>query len=122
MKKKLLAFVFVLFSIPLFAQMRNGANAALVSWTKDGAETGMTDKVTNAVIQLDGNNVQYTLQVRGEDPVVFKFNRLTKRLHVERSGKLVLSTLAGYAESGSNSNLSYTDENNAAHVLKFRRK
>jgi hypothetical protein len=112
----------ILLSIPLFAQMRNGANCALVSWTKDGADTGMSEKVSNAIIQLNGNDVQYTLAVRGEDPIVFRINRLTKRLHMERSGELVLSTLGGYVESGSNSTLTYTDAEDKPHILKFRRK
>jgi hypothetical protein len=41
---------------------------------------------------------------------------------VERSGELILSVIAGFAESGSNSSLSYTGEDGAVNMLKFRRR
>jgi hypothetical protein len=120
MKKKSLLFVLVVCSIPLFAQARNAVNASLVSWTRNGIENEI--RVTNVIIQTAGNEVVYTLYTDLQSTIAFKFNRITRRLHVNIGPDLQLSTLAALAESGSNSTLSYTDNDGVANILKFRKK
>jgi hypothetical protein len=113
--------VIFLLVTPLFAQVRNSVNAALESWTKDGKDAGID--VSNVIIQRNGNEMQYTLQVRGGNPINFKYNRITKRLHREsRDEKLYSAAEASLGESGGASTLTYTDENGAVNVLKFRKK
>jgi hypothetical protein len=120
MKKKILVLALALCSIPLFAQARNAVNASLVSWTRNGVANEI--RVSNVIIQTAGNEVVYTLYTDLQSTIAFKFNRITRRLHVNIGPELQLSTQAALAESGSNSTLSYTDTDGVANILKFRRK
>jgi hypothetical protein len=123
MKKFVVIFVLVVAALPLSAQMRNAVNASLEEWTVDGAESAMKAKVSNVIIQQSGNTMQYTLQVRDEEMIRYQFDRVTKRLRRERKGEdLLVTGEASFAESGSNSSLTYTDKDGAVHALKFKKK
>ncbi|MDR1318130.1 MAG: hypothetical protein LBJ90_00770 [Treponema sp.] len=121
MKRVFVLFVIFLFTAPLFAQVRNSVNAVLEVWTKDGKDAGID--VGNVVIQRNGNEMQYTLHIRGGNPINFKYNRITKRLHRESKGEEFYSTAeASLGESGGSSVLTYTDKNGVVNMLKFRKR
>ena len=123
MKKCVILAVLVVAALPLSAQMRSAVNASLEEWTVDGAESAMKEKVSNVIIQQNGNTMQYTLEVRKEEMIRYQFDRVTKRLRRERKGEdLFVTSEASFAESGSNSSLTYTDKDGAVNALKFRRK
>jgi hypothetical protein len=118
-----LAVLCVLGALPVFAQTsRNSVNAALDSWTVDGEENGMTEKVSNAIIQRTNNQMQYYLQVRDGDAITYDFDRVTKRLRISVKKQLQLSTELTFTESGSTSSITYTDKDGKVNVLHFTRK
>jgi hypothetical protein len=123
MKKHVIIFALVLAALPLSAQMRNAVNASLESWTVNDAESELKAKVSNVIIQQNGNIMQYTLQVRDEEMIRYQFNRVEKRLRRDRKGEDMYTTAeASFAESGSTSSLTYTDKNGAVNVLHFKKK
>jgi hypothetical protein len=123
MKKLAIISVLVLAALPLSAQMRSAVNASLESWTVDDADSAMREKVSNVIIQRDGNIMQYSLQVRDEEMIQYQYDRVEKRLRRTRKGEDSYNTgKVSFAESGSNSSLTYTDKDGAVNVLKFRRK
>jgi hypothetical protein len=123
MKKiMILGGLFLVCSLSLFAQIRNGQNLKLYSWTKGGVETGMIDQVSGAVVQTNGNEVKYTLRTKDDEVIVIDFNRVSKRLHYITGPESDLySTTGSFRESGSTSIFTFTDENGEENVLKFRR-
>ena len=126
MKKQILLIALILCALcvlPLAAQTsRNAVNAALDSWTVDGAENGMKDKVSNVVIQRTNNQMQYYLQVRDGDAITYDFDRVTKRLRINVKKQLQLSTELTFTESGSTSSITYTDKDGKVNSLHFSRK
>ncbi|MDR1239070.1 MAG: hypothetical protein LBK27_03070 [Treponema sp.] len=108
-------------SMSLFAQIRNGQNLNLYSWTKDGAETGMIDQISGAVVQTNGNEVKYTLRTKDGAVIVIDFNRVSKRLHYITGEEELYSTTGNFRESGSTSIFTFTGEDGVENVLKFRR-
>jgi Tfp pilus assembly protein FimT len=123
--KKIIVVLAVLcvLAMPVFAQTaRNSVNAALDSWTVDGAENGMKENVSNVVIQRTNNQMQYYLQVRGGDAITYDFDRVTKRLRISVKKQLQLSTELTFTESGSTSSITYTDKDGKVNALHFTRK
>jgi hypothetical protein len=123
MQKYVIIFVLALAALPLSAQKRSAVNASLDTWTVNGAESDMKAKVSNVIIQQDGNIMQYTLQVRDEEMIRYQYNRVEKFLRRERKGEALYTTAeAAFAESGSASSITYTDKDDAVNVLRFTRK
>lgn len=122
MKKCFVLIVLVFCTLPLFAQVRNAVNAKLDSWTVDGKENALTEKVSNVTITRNNNQMQYYLQVKDGDPIRYEFDRVTKRLKVSVKNQQVLSTTLVFAESGSKSSITYTDKDEKENVLHFSRK
>jgi hypothetical protein len=108
-------------SLSLFAQIRNGQNIKLYSWTKNGVETGMVETISSAAVQTNGNEVKYTLRTKDGGVIVINFDRVTKRLHFITGDKKLYSTTGGFRESGSTSIVAFTGENGEENILKFRR-
>jgi hypothetical protein len=122
MKKHLIVIVLVFCTLPLFAQARNAVNASLDSWTVDGEENGMTEKVTNVTITRNNNQMQYYLQVKDGDPIRLEFDRVTKRLKISVKNEQILSTTLVFAESGAKSSITYTDKEGKVNEMRFSRK
>jgi nitric oxide synthase oxygenase domain/subunit len=122
MKKYLVLMVLVFCSLPLFAQARNAVNAKLDSWTVDGEENGMTEKVSNVTITRTNNQMQYYLQVKDGDPIRYEFDRVVKRLKISVKNEQVHSTPLVFAESGTKSSFTYTDKDGNENVLHFSKK
>jgi hypothetical protein len=121
MKRKAFTGLLFMCVISLSAQIRNGQNLKLYSWTKNGQETGMVEQVGSAVVQTNGNEIKYTLRTKNSGLIVIEFNRVTKRLHYKTEPDNLLSVTGSFSESGSTSIFSFTDDQGGAHILKFRR-
>jgi hypothetical protein len=121
MKRSVIVCGLLICSISLFAQIRNGQNLKLYSWTENGQETGMVGEVSGAVVQTNGNEIKYTVRTKNSGVIVLEFNRVTKRLHVKTEPDQLLSVIGTFSESGSNSVFSYTDDKGDVHILKFKR-
>jgi hypothetical protein len=121
MKKSAFTGLLLMCSISLFAQIRNGQNLKLYSWTKNNQETGMVEQVSAAVVQTNGNEIKYTMKTKESGTIVIEFNRVTKRLHVKTDPDKLLSVTGSFSESGPNSIFSFTDDRGEKNILKFRR-
>jgi hypothetical protein len=108
-------------SLSLFAQIRNGQNLKLYSWTKNGAETGMVDQISSATVQTNGNEIKYTMRTKDGGTLVINFDRVTKRLHFITGPEELYSTTGSFRESGSTSIFTFTGKNGEENILKFRR-
>ena len=123
MKKYVIIGALILAALPLSAQMRSAVNASLDTWTVNGTESELKAKVSNVIIQQNGNIMQYTLQVRDEEMIRYQYNRVEKFLRRERKGETLYTTAeVSFAESGSASSITYTDKDGAVNVLRFTRK
>jgi hypothetical protein len=122
MKKHAILFLLALCALPLFGQVRNGQNLSLLSWTINGEENGMVERVSGAVVQTNKNDLKYTIRTSDSGTIIIEFNRITKILHVLTDPDQFYSTSGSFGESGSNSQFTFTDSNGDVNVLKFRRK
>jgi hypothetical protein len=122
MKKYVILFLLAVSSFPLFAQVRNGQNLTLLSWTINGEENGMVEKVSSAVVQTNKNDLKYTIRTSDAGTIIIEFNRVTKILHLLTDPDQFYSTSGSFGESGSNSQFTFTDSSGDVNVLKFRRK
>jgi hypothetical protein len=105
----------------LAAQIRNGQNLKVYSWTKNGTETGMVEQISSAVVQTNGKEINYTMRTKDGGTLVINFDRVTKRLHFITGDEELYSTTGGFRESGSTSIFTFTDKNGDENILKFRR-
>jgi hypothetical protein len=121
MKRSVIVCGLLICAASLFAQIRNGQNLRLYSWTKNDQETGMVEQISSAVVQTNGNEIKYTMRTKDSGVIVIEFNRVTRRLHYKPEPDQLVSVIGSFSESGSNSIFSFTDDNGDTQVLKFRR-
>jgi hypothetical protein len=121
MKRIVITGILLMCTFSLFAQIRNGQNLKLYSWTKSGAETGMVDQIVSAVVQTNGNEIKYTMRTKDDRTLVIEFNRVTKRLHFFSGPEAPYSTIGSFRESGSTSIFTFSDKSGAGNILKFKR-
>jgi Na+-translocating ferredoxin:NAD+ oxidoreductase RnfG subunit len=121
MKKYAVTLVFLFVSFSVFAQIRNGQNLLIESWTRDTEESGLGESYPRAVVQTNGNEVKFTCWDKENKTVTFTYNKVTKKVTTDLSGKYY-STTGNMGESGSIALLTYTDGDGVVNVIKFKRK